>query len=165
MESNAVETVGERWREADFRSAVATDLALGAIARRLPPPRQPAWVDNWSSGVPVRFWHGRHEAATHYSAVRAVADRRPDWHVTTVAGCSALLGTWPDLLQHAEESFGLTQPQRRPPGVRSGLSPRTGRRQTVAALIDSTSGRLVAMVVKLSPPSLLANTVPDRVPK
>ncbi len=109
MESNAAETVGERWREPDFRSAVATDLALGAIARRLPAPRQPAWVENWSSGVPVRFWHGRHEAATHYSAVRAVANRRPDWQVTTVAGCSALLGSWPDMLQHAEESFGITR--------------------------------------------------------
>lgn len=115
MESNAAETVGERWREPDFRSAVATDLALGGVTRgdvtrRLPAPRQPAWVDTWSCRVPVRFWHGRHEAATHYSAVRAVANRRPDWHVTTVAGCSALFGSWPDILQHAEESFGLAQP-------------------------------------------------------
>jgi pimeloyl-ACP methyl ester carboxylesterase len=107
MSADAVESLGERWRERDFRQAVATDLALGQPDRDHlhAPDRAPRWTQRWSSRVPVHLWHGRQEWATHVSAIRAVADHRPGWDVMAVPGCSALLGYWPEILQQAHLSF------------------------------------------------------------
>jgi len=107
MSPDAVGALGERWRERDFREAVAADMALGQLDRDRPRPtdRAPRWTQRWSARMPVHLWHGRQEWATHVSAIRAVADHRAGWDVLAVPECSALLGYWPEILQQAHQSF------------------------------------------------------------
>lgn len=106
METIAEIALGNRWHDADFRAAVAADLALTRDAVAYPPPDvTPRWVQEWSSRVPVHYWHGKDESATEVAAVTAVAADRPDWTVTPVAGCGALLGVWPQILISARDSY------------------------------------------------------------
>ncbi len=113
MSTDASEALGERWREPDFRAAVAADLLLGVPdrdRRSRPSAREPWWTRRWSATVPVHLWHGRQEWATHVSAIRAVADHRAGWDVLVVPGCSALLGFWPELFLQAQRSFATRNP-------------------------------------------------------
>ena len=106
MEPLAASALGNRWRDADFRAAVAADLAQTPGEWIHPERRErPVWVEQWSSGVPVRCWHGREESITHVSTVRAIAKSRPNWMVTAVPGNGALLGAWREILSTAEDDY------------------------------------------------------------
>lgn len=110
MEPLAASALGNRWRDTDFRAAVAADLAQTPDGWIHPErPERPAWVDRWSSSVPVRCWHGREESVTHVSTIRAIAKSRPNWMVTAVAGNGALLGAWQDILSTAHGDYLRTQ--------------------------------------------------------
>lgn len=106
MEPLAARAIGDRWQDADFRAAVAGDLAQTpghwVHAERY---NEPAWLQHWSSRTPVHCWHGREESATHVSSVRAIAEHRPNWTVTPVPGAGALLGAWPEILEEARVSY------------------------------------------------------------
>lgn len=107
MEPLASSVIGDRWRDADFRDAVAADLAQtpGRHWVHTESYSEPEWVHHWGGRTPVHCWHGREESATHVSTVRAIAEHRPNWRVTPVAGAGALLGAWPEILREAQSSF------------------------------------------------------------
>lgn len=106
MEPLALQTLGNRWEQSDFRAAVAADLAeTDDRWVHQEQPEQPRWVHDWAGDVPVHCWHGREESPTQVSTVRAIADGRPGWTVTPVPGTGALLGSWPEILTDAAETY------------------------------------------------------------
>ncbi len=99
--------LGDRWKEADFRSALAVDTEQtrndwGNVTR---PSASPEWISNLSSAVPVHLWHGQNEATATVSDLQAAVGARPGWEVTGVAGPTAVLGVWPQILTTAANSF------------------------------------------------------------
>lgn len=106
MEPLAANVLGDRWRDSDFRAAVAADLAQTSDRWVHTETRaEPDWVHTWKSSSAVHCWHGRDESATHVSAVRALAGQRANWQVNPVAGAGALLGAWPEILTQARSSY------------------------------------------------------------
>lgn len=108
MTPGARAALGDRWQEPDFRVALATDAeqtqrTWGTVSR---PVSSTRWLENLSThGVPVHLWHGQHEGATSISDLRSAVVSRPDWEVTAVAGPTAVMGTWPQILSTAAGSF------------------------------------------------------------
>ncbi len=75
----SAQVLGDRWREADFRQAVAADAAQINPAWTAParPSGPPQWVqDPAAVRVPVTLWHGKHETATTLSQVTTLAGDR-----------------------------------------------------------------------------------------
>jgi len=109
MDPTAAAALGDRWKEADFRAAIAGDgdqhAGWGAAAGAAVP--QPEWINHFDDGrgVPVYVWHGQREGATTVSDIRAAVGNRPDWQITGVAGATAVLGAWPEILSVAADSF------------------------------------------------------------
>lgn len=106
MEPLALDAIGERWQDSDFRAAVVTDLAqtpTGWVHTET--YSEPDWVHTWNSRTPVHCWHGLEEWATPMSSVTAIARQRPNWTVTAVPGAGALLGAWPEVLSQARTSY------------------------------------------------------------
>jgi hypothetical protein len=104
----SAQVLGDRWREADFRQAVAADAAQINQAWTAParPSGPPHWVQNPATvRVPVTLWHGKHETGTTLSAVTALADAAPGWTVRPTPGSSAVLGSWTGILDGAARSF------------------------------------------------------------
>ena len=117
MTPEATAALGNRWREADFRSAVATDLAQthngwntephpGRVATAA--AEATGWIRNPSAhAVPVHVWHGQQEGNTALSDVRSAVGDRAGWSVTGLAGPTAVLGGWPQILSAAANSFSI----------------------------------------------------------
>jgi len=108
LEVQPAEVLGDRWRESDFRDAVAADVAQINPAWTAParPIGQPQWVtDPTSIQVPVRLWHGRQESSPTLAAVEDFAHDQPRWTVSPVSGSSAILGSWTSILEAAGDSF------------------------------------------------------------
>lgn len=110
MPADARAALGDRWREPDFRAAVATDAeqtqqTWGTVSR----PRVSAdWVLHPSTdAVPVHLWHGQNEGLTSVSDLRSAFGSRPGWEITGAAGSTAVLGSWPQILSTAAESFKI----------------------------------------------------------
>lgn len=108
MSAAAVAALGDRWQEADFRAALATDAeqtekTWGNVTR----PAEPGgWSRDLSTdGVPVHLWHGQNEGSTTVSEIRSLVGARPGWEVTGVAGPTAVMGAWPQILSCAASSF------------------------------------------------------------
>jgi len=104
----SAQVLGDRWREADFREAVAADAAQINPAWTAParPAGPPQWVvEPEAIRVPVSVWHGKHETGTTLAAVEEFAADLPGWTVHPVAGSSAILGAWTDILREAAQSF------------------------------------------------------------
>ena len=104
--------LGHRWQEADFRAAVAADVAVGAHqwASVGKSDGRPGWLgDAESVTVPVRLWHGQRENPTSLSELRDWAADRSGWTVSAVAGDSATLGCWPQILASSAATFGAAQ--------------------------------------------------------
>jgi hypothetical protein len=94
--------------ESDFRDAVAADAALINPAWTAPARAGdiPVWaLDPAAVAVPVEVWHGRHESGTTLAAVQEFADGLPGWTVRPVAGSSAVLGAWTQILGGAAKGF------------------------------------------------------------
>ena len=53
----------------------------------------------------AHLWHGQKEGATTVSDIRSAVGGRPGWEVTGVAGLTAVLGIWPQVLSTAASSF------------------------------------------------------------
>jgi pimeloyl-ACP methyl ester carboxylesterase len=104
----SAQVLADRWRESDFRDAVAADAAQikpawTAPARAGGPPQ---WVlDPLAVRVPVNLWHGKHEAGTTLQAVQDFAQALPRWTVRPANGSSAILGAWTGILGSAATSF------------------------------------------------------------
>jgi pimeloyl-ACP methyl ester carboxylesterase len=104
----SAQVLGDRWREADFRQAVAADAAQINPAWTAParPGGPPQWVqDPAAVRVPVTVWHGKHETGTTLSQVTALAETAPGWTVRPTPGSSAILGSWTGILDGAARSF------------------------------------------------------------
>lgn len=108
MSADAGAALGDRWHEPDFRAAVATDAdqtqgAWGTVSK---PSVSAEWVNQLDTGgVPAHFWHGQKEGVTAVSDIRSAVGARPGWEVTGVAGPTAVLGIWPQILSTAASSF------------------------------------------------------------
>jgi pimeloyl-ACP methyl ester carboxylesterase len=106
MDPRSARVLGDRWRDSDFRQALAADLEQSSgswTAPSAPPP-----LLDWEHAAcfpPVRIWHGRDETGTTLGHVRAVAERHYDWRVSVVDGCSAVFGAWTSILTAAAQSF------------------------------------------------------------
>lgn len=112
LDAEARALIGDRWKEPDFRAAVAADVAEGghAWAGIAKPAATPEWVSAPGSvDVPVQFWHGQQESPTTLSDVRGLAADRPRWTVSAVAGASAAMGFWPQILSSAAASFSTVR--------------------------------------------------------
>jgi pimeloyl-ACP methyl ester carboxylesterase len=98
--------LGERWREVDFRTALAADLneSLGSWTVPATPPEQIEWATAPTT-APVHIWHGRDDVVTSTSEVRALVERRATWQCSVVDGYSAVFGAWPEILAAAAGSF------------------------------------------------------------
>lgn len=107
MDPVAARVLGDRWHDSDFRQWLADDLVQAAGSWTLPSVAlpQPAWEDTVCP-VQVRIWHGRDETGTTLGHVRTVAERRLRWQLSVVDGCSALFGSWTQILRAAADSFG-----------------------------------------------------------
>ena len=107
MAPEARKALGARWREEDFRLAVANDADLtqptwGTVR----PNASPTWMENASiDGVPVHLWHGQNELATGLSDLRSAIGSRSGWELTAVPVPTAALGSWPRILSTAADSF------------------------------------------------------------
>jgi pimeloyl-ACP methyl ester carboxylesterase len=104
----SAQVLGDRWREADFREAIAADAAQINPAWTAPAKSSgpPLWVvDPRSIRVPVNLWHGKHETGTTLSAVQEFAEGLPGWTVRSTSGSSAVLGAWTGILGAAAQSF------------------------------------------------------------
>lgn len=108
MDPRSARVLGQRWRATDFRQGLADDLTQAAgswtAAAVLPPLLD--WAQP-SCPVPVRIWHGRDETGSTLAHVRDIADLH-GWQVTTVDSCSALFGSWQQILAAAADSFHQT---------------------------------------------------------
>jgi pimeloyl-ACP methyl ester carboxylesterase len=110
MPADARAALGDRWKEPDFRAAVATDAeqtqqTWGTVSR---PPSTARWIlDPSTEGVPVHLWHGQSEGLTSVSDLRAAVGARPGWEITGAAGPTAVLGIWPQILSTAAGSFKI----------------------------------------------------------
>ena len=76
----SAQVLGDRWREADFREAVAADAAQ--INPAWTAPARPAGPQPWVADpdavrVPVHLWHGKHETGTTLPRFEAFADDQP----------------------------------------------------------------------------------------
>ncbi len=104
----AAQVLGDRWKESDFRDAVAADAAQINPAWTAPsrPAGPPQWVaDPGAVRVPVHLWHAKHETGTTLEAVQNFAQGFPGWRVHTAPGSSAILGSWTAILGAAASSF------------------------------------------------------------
>ena len=95
---------GDRWRESDFREAVAADAAQ--INRR--GPRRPGssgppqWVlDPAAVRVPVSCGTASTRPAPRWPRCRSSPTDRRAWTVRPAAGSSAVLGAWTGILEVA----------------------------------------------------------------
>ena len=108
LDTVSAQTLGDRWREADFRDAVAADAAQ--INPAWTAPARPGGPSQWvldpdAVRVPVNLWHGENETGTTLPAVRAFARELPHWTVRPAGGSSAILGAWDGILGLAARSF------------------------------------------------------------
>lgn len=98
--------LGERWREDDFLTAYAADLAeydewsgVGATDSRQ------LWRhDPVLAGVPVQFWHGRADGPTTSRDLQSLASGKA-WEVTAVASQTAMFDCWPQILTTTSKAF------------------------------------------------------------
>ena len=110
MSAPARTALGNRWQDQDFRLALATDLeqtrnASGTLPARGASAGWLAQLEGEDEGVPVQLWHGRQELPTGPAAIRAVVESHSRWQLTEVAGPTATLGMWPQILSAAAVSF------------------------------------------------------------
>ncbi len=108
LDVTSAQVLADRWKEQDFRDAVAADAALinGAWTEPARDAGPPEWVlDPESVTVPVQLWHGKHETDTTLLDVLAFTDPLPLWSVTSTAGSSAVLGNWAAILMAAADTF------------------------------------------------------------
>jgi pimeloyl-ACP methyl ester carboxylesterase len=109
MDADAQAALGDRWREPDFRAAIATDAEQSQVAWRtgVTATGSPEWINHLPgpAGVPVRLWHGQKEGTATVSDIRSAVGNRPDWEITAVAAPTAVLGIWPQILSTAAGSF------------------------------------------------------------
>lgn len=108
LDAVSAQVLGDRWREADFREAVAADAAQ--INRTWTAPARPGGPAQWivdpdSVRVPVNLWHAEHETGTTLEAVQTFAKGLPRWQVRPTTGSSAILGAWTGILSGAAQSF------------------------------------------------------------
>ena len=85
----SAQVLGDRWRESDFREAVAADAAQINPSWTAPArPGGPAqWVlDPEAVRVPVELWHGKHETGTTLQDTQSFAQDLPLWTVHPAAG-------------------------------------------------------------------------------
>jgi len=109
MAAESRAALGTRWKEEDFRAAIAADAGQSVRASSNAASRWPStdWISNLSTdGVPVHIWHGENEGPTTVEHLQAAIGARPVWKVTAVAGPTAILGRWPQILSAAGGSFG-----------------------------------------------------------
>ena len=108
LDPDARAELGERWREEDFRRAVAADAAQQSGPWTVPaaPVDDPSWAQE-ARGVraPVHLWLGQREAVLAAAHLQAEVAGRPDWRITRVDGSSALLSAWPQILADVTASF------------------------------------------------------------
>lgn len=102
--SGAVSVLGDRWQDADFRAAVAEDVAAAgrdwATSGRGDEPAD--WVTEPPTlPLPVRFWQGEDEVGTTAEQLTEFVGDRPNWSVATVPGPSAVFGAWTTVLETA----------------------------------------------------------------
>ncbi len=107
MTAPARAALGDRWREPDFRAAVATDADETHQAWGIVRPNASAdWIDGTAvEGVPVYLWHGQDELSTGLSDLRVAVGDRPNWELTGLAVPTAALGSWARILATAANSF------------------------------------------------------------
>ncbi len=108
LDALPAQVLADRWRESDFREAVAADVAQVNPAWTAParPVGPPQWIsDPKSIRVPVRLWHGKHETGPTLAQVQDFVKDQQSWTVTTVGGSSAVLGAWTSIMTTAAESF------------------------------------------------------------
>ncbi len=108
LDPSSAAAVGDLWREADFRDAVAADAAqinpswTAPVRSAAPAP----WVcEPESVRVPVKLWHGEQETGTTLEAVSSFAAGLPWWTVHSTMGGTAVLGAWERILSQAAQSF------------------------------------------------------------
>jgi pimeloyl-ACP methyl ester carboxylesterase len=104
----SAEVLADRWKEQDFRAAIAADTAQinGAWTEPVRAAGPPEWVaDPESVTVPVQLWHGKHETGTTLTDVLEFTDPLPLWSVTSTGGSSAILGNWTAILLAAADTF------------------------------------------------------------
>ena len=99
--------LGERWRESDFRAAVAADLGVGS--HHWNGVDDPGGAADWTERldvltVPTRLWHGQQET-TSVEEVRRIIVGHDRWQLSAVAGPTAALGYWPQILAAAVNPF------------------------------------------------------------
>ena len=104
----SAQVLGDRWRESDFREAVAADAAQ--INPSWTAPARPAGPAQWvldpeAVRVPVELWHGKHETGTTLQGAQSFSQDLPLWTVHPAAGSSAILGAWDSILDNATHSF------------------------------------------------------------
>lgn len=134
MSPYARRALGTRWLDADFRAAVAADVAL-ADATDPAPPGRIAWARDdlglWElaavepadptdpdpqrpearqpepqqPGPPVRLWFGAEDPREQVAAGVRSAEHRPGWQVSTVERASVLLDAWPQILLTARTAY------------------------------------------------------------
>lgn len=102
--SAAAAVLADRWRDAEFRSAVADDVAAAGHDRANGGRSdQPAdWiVEPPALPLPVRFWQGEDENGTTVEQLGEFVGARPNWSVAAVPGPSAMFGAWTTVLETA----------------------------------------------------------------
>ncbi len=109
LPGHAAAGLGDRWQEADFRASVVADVSQAGHSWSGvggEPQPTPVWVtDPESMAVPVQLWHGTAEFPTGLDEVKALVSGRSGWQLSAVAGPTATLGFWPQILASAAHSF------------------------------------------------------------
>ena len=106
--AGVADSLGDRWHEADFRASFAADIAQGGHAWEVDDQNTaPAsWIsDPEAVSVPVKVWHGQSETPTGLDEIKRLVAQREQWTLSAVAGPSATLGFWPQILASAAGSF------------------------------------------------------------
>lgn len=108
MDPHSTGVLGQRWQDPVFRQGLADDLTqvAGSWTSLAAPPPPLDWEES-NCPVPVRIWHGRDEIGSTLAQVSGIAELH-SWDVTIVDGCSALFGSWPQILAAAADSFHPT---------------------------------------------------------
>ncbi len=106
LSPSARAALGERWQESDFRAAVAADL--GVSSHHWNGVDDPGGAADWigrpdAAAVPTRLWHGQQESTSLEDIGRVLAGH--EWELSAVAGPTAALGYWPQILAAAINPF------------------------------------------------------------
>ncbi len=109
MPDAARAALGDRWREPDFRSAIAVDAKQSGAPSAASNAPAADWTQNLPvDGLPVQLWHGQNEGTTGLSDLRSTVGTRAGFELTGVVGPTAALGSWPQILSTAARSFNLS---------------------------------------------------------